>query len=234
MDIQKLKKIAAAKALESVQNNMRLGIGTGSTVNEFIRLLGERIADGLRITAVATSYYSEQLCRQFGVSITTLDEVSELDLCIDGADEIDPKMTLIKGKGGALLHEKIVASVSDEMLIIADETKMVKTLGACGVPIEVNPFGMNATCKAIEKVVNDLGHSGEIRLRMNGDIPFETDGGHFIFDAFLGSILNPKVLSDALLRVPGVVEHGLFLGFASRAIIAMADSTIKVLESSGN
>ncbi|MDD9329367.1 MAG: ribose 5-phosphate isomerase A, partial [Bartonella sp.] len=119
MDVQKLKKMAAAKALESVQDYMRLGIGTGSTVNEFIRLLGERIADGLRITGVATSYHSEHLCRQFGVPITTLDKISKLDLCIDGADEIDPKMILIKGRGGALLQEKIVASASDEMLIIA-------------------------------------------------------------------------------------------------------------------
>ncbi|AQX28114.1 MULTISPECIES: ribose-5-phosphate isomerase RpiA [unclassified Bartonella] len=234
MDIQKLKKIAAAKALEFVKDDMRLGIGTGSTVNEFIRLLGKRIADGLTITGVATSYYSEWLCRQFGVPVTNLEKISELDLSIDGADEIGPKMTLIKGRGGALLHEKIVASASREMLVIADETKMVKILGASGVPIEVNPFGMNTTCKAIEKVVNELGLSGKIKLRMNEDIPFETDGGHFIFDAFLGSIVDPKVLSDALLRVPGVVEHGLFLGVASRAIIAMADGTIKVLESGDN
>ncbi|AQX18252.1 ribose-5-phosphate isomerase [Bartonella sp. A1379B] len=234
MDIQKLKKMAAAQALEFVQDDMNLGIGSGSTVNEFIRLLGECITNGLRITGVATSYHSEHLCRQFGVPITTLDKISKLDLCIDGADEIDPQMSLIKGRGGALLHEKIVASASDEMFIIADETKMVKTLGTSGVPIEVNPFGMNATCKAIEKVVNNLGLSGEIKLRMNGDIPFETDGGHFIVDAFLGSILNPKELSDALLGVPGVVEHGLFLGFASRVIVAMADGTIKFLESSSN
>ncbi|CBI76542.1 Ribose 5-phosphate isomerase [Bartonella clarridgeiae 73] len=226
--------MAAAKALEFVQDDMRLGIGTGSTVNEFIRLLGEKIADGLRITGVATSYYSEWLCRQFGVPVTNLEKVSELDFCIDGADEIGPKMTLIKGGGGALLHEKIVASASREMLVIADETKMVKTLGASGVPIEVNPFGMNITCKAIEKVVKELGLSGKIKLRMNEDIPFETDGGHFIFDAFLGSIVDPKVLSDALLGIPGVVEHGLFLGVASRAIIAMADGTIKVLESDDN
>ncbi|WP_455482432.1 ribose-5-phosphate isomerase RpiA [Bartonella sp. B35(2025)] len=230
MKIQELKKIAAAKALEFVQDNMRIGIGTGSTTNEFIRLLGERVAGGLRVICVATSLHSEQLCRKFGIPITTLEQIPELDLDIDGADEIDPEITLIKGGGGALLHEKIVAAASRTMLVIADETKLVKTLGAFALPIEVNPFGVHTTRKAIEKVADDLGLSGEIILRMDGDNPFKTDGGHFIFDAFWGRILQPKLLSDALLRIPGVIEHGLFLGLASRAIIAMADGQIKVLE----
>ncbi|MGF7157821.1 ribose-5-phosphate isomerase RpiA [Bartonella heixiaziensis] len=230
MDVQQLKKMAAAKALEFVQNDMRLGIGTGSTANEFIRLLGERVADGLRVTGVATSLYSEQLCRKFGVPVATLEQMPELDLDIDGADEIGPEMTLIKGGGGALLREKIVATASRTMLVIADETKIVKTLGAFALPIEVNPFGMNATCRAIEKTAEDLGLSGEITLRMNGDNPFETDGGHFILDASLGRILQPKLLSEALLAIPGVIEHGLFLGLASRAVVAMADGQIKVLE----
>ncbi|WP_409361854.1 ribose-5-phosphate isomerase RpiA [Bartonella heixiaziensis] len=230
MDVQQLKKMAAAKALEFVQNDMRLGIGTGSTANEFIRLLGERVADGLRVTGVATSLYSEQLCRKFGVPVATLEQMPELDLDIDGADEIGPEMTLIKGGGGALLREKIVATASRKMLVIADETKIVKTLGAFALPIEVNPFGMNATYRAIEKAAEDLGLSGEITLRMNGDNPFETDGGHFILDASLGRILQPKLLSEALLAIPGVIEHGLFLGLASRAVVAMADGQIKVLE----
>ncbi|WP_208433071.1 ribose-5-phosphate isomerase RpiA [Bartonella taylorii] len=230
MNVQQLKKMAAVKALEFVEDGMRLGIGTGSTVNEFIRLLGKRVGDGLRVTGVSTSLYSEQLCRKFGVPISTLEQIPELDLDIDGADEIGPEMTLIKGGGGALLHEKIVASASRAMLIIADETKMVKRLGAFALPIEVNPFGMHTTRRAIKKVADDLGLSGEIALRMNGETPFETDGGHFIFDASWGCILQPKLLSDALLAIPGVVEHGLFLGLASRAIIAMADGQIKVLE----
>ncbi|ETS14250.1 ribose-5-phosphate isomerase A [Bartonella quintana JK 12] len=232
MNVQQLKKRAAAKALEFVQDDMRLGIGTGSTANEFIRLLGERVADGLRVTGVATSQYSEQLCRKFGVPITTLEQMPELDLDIDGADEIGPEMTLIKGGGGALWREKIVAAASRAMLVIADETKVVKTLGAFALPIEVNPFGMPATRRLIEKVADDLGLSGEIILRMNGENPFKTDGGHFIFDAFWGCILQPRLLSEALLAIPGVVEHGLFWGLASRAIVAMADGQIKVLESS--
>ncbi|WP_455466700.1 ribose-5-phosphate isomerase RpiA [Bartonella sp. B39] len=230
MDVQQLKKMAAAKALEFVQDNMRLGIGTGSTANEFIRLLGERVAEGLRVTGVATSRYSEQLCREFGVPTTTLEQMPELDLDIDGADEIGPEMTLIKGGGGALLREKIVATASRTMLVVADETKIVKTLGAFALPIEVNPFGMNATRRAIEKAAEDLGLSGEITLRMDGDNPFETDSGHFILDASLGCILQPKPLSEALLAIPGVIEHGLFLGLASRAVVAMADGQIKVLE----
>ncbi|AQX19581.1 ribose-5-phosphate isomerase RpiA [Bartonella sp. WD16.2] len=230
MDSQKLKKMAATKALEFVQDDMRLGIGAGSTVNEFIRLLGERVADGLRVVGVAASRYSEQLCIKYGVPITTLEQISELDLDIDGADEIGPNMALIKGGGGALLREKIVAAASRIMLVIADETKVVKTLGSFALPIEVNQFGMSATRKAIEKVADDLGFSGQIRLRMNGDVPFETDEGHFILDAFWGCIMQPKILSDALFEIPGVVEHGLFLGLASRSIIAMADGTIKILE----
>ncbi|WP_336294388.1 ribose-5-phosphate isomerase RpiA [Bartonella sp. CB169] len=230
MNVQQLKKMAAIKALEFVEDDMLLGIGSGSTVNEFIRFLGERIAGGLRVTGVATSLYSEQLCRKFGVPLTTLEQTPELDLDIDGADEIGPEMTLIKGGGGALLHEKIVASASRAMLVIADETKMVKTLGSFALPIEVNPFGLHTTCRSIEKVAYDLGLSGEVVLRMSGEKPFETDGGHFIFDAFWGCILQPKPLSDALLAIPGVIEHGLFLGLASRAIVAMADGQIKVLE----
>ncbi|GAA5099404.1 ribose-5-phosphate isomerase RpiA [Bartonella acomydis] len=230
MDVQQLKKMAALKALEFVEDGMRLGIGSGSTVNEFIRLLGERVTDGLCVTGVATSRYSEQLCRKFGIPTSTLEEIPELDLDIDGADEIGPEMSLIKGGGGALLYEKIVASASRAMLIIADETKVVKRLGAFALPIEVNPFGIHTTRKAIEKVASGLGLSGEIVLRMNGENPFKTDGGHFIFDAFWGCILQPKPLSDALLAIPGVVEHGLFLGLASRAIVAMADGQMKVLE----
>lgn len=225
-----MKKMAAVKALEFVGNDMRLGIGTGSTVNEFIRLLGERVVGGLHVIGVATSRYSEQLCHQCGVPITTLEQIPELDLTIDGADEISPEMTLIKGGGGALLHEKIVAAASRAMLVIADETKMVKKLGAFALPIEVNPFGISSTRRAIERTAGDLGLSGEIVLRMNGENPFETDGGHFIFDASWGCILQPKRLSDALLAIPGVVEHGLFLELASQAIVAMADGQIKVLK----
>ncbi|WP_336276859.1 ribose-5-phosphate isomerase RpiA [Bartonella sp. CB178] len=230
MDVQQLKKMAAAKALEFVQDGMRLGIGTGSTVNEFIRLLGKRVTDGFNVIGVATSGCSEQLCHEFGVPITTLEQVSELDLDIDGADEIGPKMTLVKGGGGALLREKIVAAASRSMLVIADETKLVKTLGGFGLPIEVSPFGVNVTRRAIEKIADSLGLSGEIVLRMNGKSPFETDGGHFILDAFWEHILQPKLLSDALFSVPGVVEHGLFLGLASRAVVAMEDGRVKILE----
>ncbi|ALE03880.1 ribose-5-phosphate isomerase RpiA [Bartonella ancashensis] len=231
MDAQELKKLAAAKALEFIQDGMQLGIGSGSTVNEFVRLLGERVAGGLRVMGVVTSRYSEQLCHQFGVPVTTLEKMPDLDLDIDGADEIDPHMALIKGGGGALLREKIVASASRSVLIIADETKLVRKLGAFPLPVVVNQFGVNVTRRAIEKVADDFGFSGKITLRMNGDNPFETDDNFFIFDVAFGYIAQPELLSAALYEIPGVVEHGLFLGVASRSIIAMATGDVQVSES---
>ena len=230
MDAQKLKIAAAAKALEFIDDGMRLGIGTGSTANEFIKLLAQRVEDGLKVIGVATSQRSEQLCRELNVPVTTLDEMPELDLAIDGADEIGPNMSLIKGGGGALLREKIVAAASQEMLVIADETKLVKNLGLFPLPIEVNPFGFCATKKAIEKATEKLNLSGEIVLRQYNGQNFVTDGGHFILDASFSHILEPELLSQTLFEIPGVVEHGMFLNLAKRSVIAMACGEIKILE----
>ncbi|MHC5308130.1 ribose-5-phosphate isomerase RpiA [Bartonella sp. LJL80] len=232
MNALELKKAAAAKALEFVQDGMRLGIGTGSTANEFIRLLAVRVSEGLKVTGVATSERSEQLCRELGVPVASLEELPELDLDIDGADEIGPQMALIKGGGGALLREKIVAAASSSMLVIADETKLVKTLGAFPLPIEVNRFGIGATKAAIEKMAERLGLSGAVVLRQKDEKPFVTDGGHYILDASFGRISKPEQLSEALFAIPGVVEHGLFLNLASRSVIAMSNGEIKVLEQS--
>lgn len=232
MNALELKKAAAAKALEFVQDGMRLGIGTGSTANEFIRLLAVRVSEGLKVTGVATSERSEQLCRELGVPVASLEELPELDLDIDGADEIGPQMALIKGGGGALLREKIVAAASSSMLVIADETKLVKTLGAFPLPIEVNRFGIGATKAAIEKMAERLGLSGAVVLRHKDEKPFVTDGGHYILDASFGRISKPEQLSEALFAIPGVVEHGLFLNLASRSVIAMSNGEIKVLEQS--
>lgn len=232
MDALELKKAAAKKALEFVKDGMKLGIGTGSTANEFIRLLAQRVKDGLDVVGVATSQRSQQLCLEHGVPVASFDDVSSLDLDVDGADEIGPNMALIKGGGGALLREKIVAYASTQMLVIADESKLVKTLGAFPLPIEVNSFGLNATKKAIESVAKRLGLGEEIRLRLKNDQPFITDGGHFILDASFGRISNPDIVSDALFAIPGVVEHGLFLNLAKRSVIAMANGAIKVLEES--
>lgn len=220
MDAREMKIKAAEAALTYVEDGMRLGIGTGSTAEEFVRLLAEKVANGFQITGVPTSERTARLCVELGVPLKSLDELPELDLTIDGADEVDSKLTLIKGGGGALLREKIVACASERMIVIADETKVVGTLGAFKLPIEVNPFGLAATRIAIERVAGKLGLSGDIILRASGDGPFQTDGGHFILDASFGRIPDAEALSDALNYIPGVVEHGLFINIASIAIIA--------------
>lgn len=226
---QKLKIEAAAKALDYVKDGMRLGIGTGSTTNEFIKLLAAQVSNGLRICAVPTSGQSHELCSQLHIPLATLEDVPELDLTIDGADEIGPNLSLIKGRGGALLWEKIVAAASKKMLVIADETKLVDKLGAFPLPIEVNQFGLTATHNAIEKAAHSLGLQGAITLRHTNNKPYITDGGHFILDAQFKVIDQPKILSDALVNIPGVVEHGMFLNMASNAIIASHDGRVIVL-----
>lgn len=223
MNARTLKIEAARVALEHVANGMRLGIGTGSTAEEFVRLLAEKVAAGMTIIGVPTSERTAALCHELGVPLSTLDETPELDLTIDGADEIDPELTLVKGGGGALLREKIVASASAAMVVIADESKMVETLGRFPLPIEVNPFGLKSTELAITRLAEGLGLKGPLTLRMTQGAPFVTDGGHFILDASFGRIPDPRALSNGLHAVPGVVEHGLFLGLAKTAIVAGAD-----------
>jgi ribose 5-phosphate isomerase A len=229
MDARELKIKAAALALDHVTDGMRLGIGTGSTAEEFIRLLAKKTAAGLRVTGVPTSERSATLCRELGVPLATLDELPELDLTIDGTDEIDPDFSLIKGGGGALLREKIVAAASAQMIVIADASKAVAKLGRFALPIEVNPFGLKATTIAVGKAASALGLSGPLGLRMRGAEPFVTDGGHLILDASFGLIPDATALSCALHAIPGVVEHGLFLNMATTAIIAGADD-IRILE----
>lgn len=229
MDTKTLKIKAAAAALVYVKDGMRVGIGTGSTAEEFIRLLAVKVAAGMSIVGVPTSERSAALCRELGVPLATLDELPELDLTIDGTDEIDGYFNLIKGGGGALLREKIVAGASKEMIVIADDSKLVSALGAFPLPIEVNKFGLMATKLAILKAMQTLGLAGDLKLRMAGDVPFITDGGHLILDASFGLIPNAEALSYALQAIPGVVETGLFIGMATRAILAGAGG-IRVLE----
>ncbi len=223
MDARTLKIKAAAEALTYVKDGMRLGIGTGSTAEEFVRLLAEKVAAGLDVIGVPTSERTAALCRELGVKLTTLEETPVLDLTIDGADEIGPELALIKGGGGALLREKIVAAASAQMLVIADESKNVEVLGRFPLPIEVNRFGLAATHIAIEKAAAALDLSGSVTLRMTGGEAFVTDGGHLILDASFGRIPDTRALSNALHAIPGVVEHGLFLGLARVAILAGAD-----------
>lgn len=220
MDAREMKIKAAEAALAHVEDGMRLGIGTGSTAEEFVRLLAEKVAGGLRVEGVPTSERTARLCLELGVPLKSLDELPELDLTIDGADELDSRLSLIKGGGGALLREKIVASASQRMIVIADESKVVDTLGAFKLPIEVNPFGLVATRIAIEKVASRLGLSGALELRASGDGIFMTDGGHYILDASFGRIPDADALASNLNNIPGVVEHGLFINIASLAVIA--------------
>lgn len=222
MDARQMKIQAAAEALKNVENGMRLGIGTGSTAEEFVRLLAEKVAEGMAVRGVPTSERTARLCLELGVPLNSLDELPELDLTIDGADEIDPKLQLIKGAGGALLREKIVAAASRRMIVIADESKVVETLGAGAypLPIEVNPFGMTATRIAVERLAERSGLAGDIAQRATNGTPFRTDGGHFILDASFGLIPDAEALANGLNTIPGVVEHGLFINLASLAIIA--------------
>lgn len=222
MDARQLKIEAAREALTHVTDGMKLGIGTGSTAEEFVRLLAVKVSEGFRVIGVPTSERTASLCQELGVPLSTLDETPELDLTIDGADEIDPELALVKGGGGALLREKIVAAASRQMLVIADTSKLVDTLGKFPLPIEVNPFGLKATTIAIRTAADALGLEGPINLRMTGTTPFVTDGGHFILDASFGRIPDTRALSDVLHAIPGVVEHGLFLGLADAAIVADA------------
>lgn len=220
MDARQMKIKAAEAALGYVEDGMRLGIGTGSTAEEFVRLLAEKVSAGLRIQGVPTSERTARLCLELGVPLKSLDELPELDLTIDGADEVDPQLRLIKGGGGALLREKIVAAASSRMIVIADDTKVVDVLGAFKLPIEVNTFGLVSTRIAVEKLAARHGLTGEIVVRSSGDGPFMTDGGHLILDASFGRIPDADALAHDLNAIAGVVEHGLFIGIASLAIIA--------------
>jgi ribose 5-phosphate isomerase A len=220
MDAKALKIEAARAALAHVEDGMRLGIGSGSTAEEFVRLLAERVTAGMKITGVPTSERTAALCTELGVGLSTLDETPELDLTIDGADEIDPELRLIKGGGGALLREKIVAAASARMIVIVDAAKFVPVLGAFPLPIEVVPFGLAATRRAIEAVAAELGLRGAIAPRAADGRAFVTDGGHYILDASFGRIGDPDRLAARLSTIPGVVEHGLFIGLASAAIVA--------------
>ena len=230
MGIEAQKRQAAALAVEWVQPGMRLGLGTGSTARHFVELLAERVAAGLDVVGVATSEATRADAERLGVPLTTLDETPALDLTVDGADEIAPDLSLIKGGGGALLHEKIVAAASARMVVIADEGKWVPMLGRFPLPIEVVAFGLAATRRAIEAAAAASGCPGKALLRRdNNGHAFVTDSGHWILDAMLGRIAEPSLLADRLSAIPGVVEHGLFIGTAQAAILA-GPAGVRVVE----
>ncbi|MGH6764422.1 MAG: ribose-5-phosphate isomerase RpiA [Bradyrhizobium sp.] len=230
MNMDDLKRQAAARALEQVRDGMRLGLGTGSTAKHFVELLGERVRAGLDIIGVPTSETTRADAERCGIRLTTLDDIDRLDLTVDGADEIDPALNVIKGGGGALLREKIVAAASDRMIVIADESKSVESLGRFPLPVEVIPFGLAATRRALAEAFAECGVSGQMVLRQGGDgHVFVTDGGHWIVDAHLGRIADPPRLARSLNAIPGVVEHGLFIGLVGVAMLA-GPKGIRVVE----
>jgi len=219
-----LKRQAAAMALTQVQSGMRLGLGTGSTARHFVDLLGARVAEGFDCLCVPTSEVTAAQARALNIPLTDLDTIDILDITVDGADEIDPGLNLIKGAGGALLREKIVAAASDSMIVIADGSKLVPKLGRFPLPVEVNRFGLGATRHAIAAVMARHGAEGELRLReTTPGTPYVTDGAHLILDAFFGRISQPEALSRDLLDIPGVVQHGLFLKMCKTAYVATPD-----------
>lgn len=224
------KRAAAEAAMAEIRPGMRVGLGTGSTAHHFVDLVGAAVAAGLQITAVPTSEVTAAQAAALGIPLTDLEATPELDLTVDGADEIGPGLALIKGAGGALLREKIVAAASARMIVIADRSKLVTTLGAFALPIEVNPFGLGATRRRVEAVMLAFGATGALSQRLrNGADPYVTDGGHYILDACFGRISDPEALAAALMDIPGVVEHGLFLGLCRRAYVAGPDG-VEVLD----
>lgn len=226
-----LKRAAAAEALGEVRSGMRLGLGTGSTAWHFVDLLGEKVRNGFDVLCVPTSEVTAEQARSNGIPLSDLDTLDRLDLTVDGADEIDPALNLIKGGGGALLREKIVAAASAEMIVIADASKVVPALGRFPLPVEVNRFGLGATRRAVRRVLDRHGAQGELRLRgEETGQAFVTDGGHLILDAFFGRISQPEALSKDLLDIPGVVQHGLFLGMCSKAYIATPNGVERLLK----
>lgn len=219
---EELKRVAAARALDEVASGMRLGLGTGSTVAHFLDLLGEALASGrlADVVGVPTSEWTAGRARALGIPLTTLEDTPELDLCVDGADEVDPALDLVKGLGGALLREKIVAGASRRFVVMVDASKEVDRLGTrAPLPVEVVPFGWTVHRRAMEEV----GGNPVLRTHRD-DMPFLTDNGNFIVDLhFRSGIDDPRQVEAVLRRRPGIVDTGLFLGMASLVVVAAPD-----------
>ncbi len=233
MSVTEQKARAAEAALAYVEDGMILGLGSGSTAEIFVRLLGERIkAEGIRVQGVPTSGATEAAAEAAGVPLIPVEHAQRIDVTVDGADEVDGRFRLIKGGGGCLLREKIIADASDLMIVVVDETKLVARLGAFPLPIEVEPFGFTITAK---KVFDALRRAGvkqpDVTLRRRGDglEPFVTDGGHYILDCACAEIPEPELAAAELIDLPGVIEHGLFIDLA-RIVIVGEERRARVME----
>lgn len=222
------KYVCALRAAQMVKSGMKVGLGTGSTAYWLVKHLGQMVREeGLKIQGVPTSTRTKDLAISEGIEIITLDEAGWLDLTIDGADEFDAEFTLIKGGGGAHLQEKVVAMASDKMVVIADASKRVDSLGAFPLPVEILKFGANATQKLVGQVLTDLGyHEIDMSIRAVDGTPFETDEGNVVLDLKMGAITDPSALSTALNQLPGVVENGLFINICQAVIVGNADGSV--------
>ena len=227
--IDKAKFVAARRAADLVEDGMRVGLGTGSTAAWLVRCLGEMVReDGLKFRGVPTSTRTADLARSVGIDVVSLEDARWLDLTIDGADEFDYDLNLIKGGGGALLQEKIVATASDHMVVIADAAKGVDALGAFPLPVEVIPFGWQTTQALIEETLVSMDVMGRAAtLRMNGHLPYLTDEGNRILDLHLGRIGNPRQVAMVLNQIPGVVENGLFIDICDTVVIGYGDGRVE-------
>lgn len=227
--IDQAKFVAAKQATRYVKSGMKVGLGTGSTAAWLVQCLGEMVRDeGLKIKGVPTSTRTAELARDVGIEVISLDEARSLDVTIDGADEFDANLNLIKGGGGALLQEKIVATASDRMVVIADVSKQVETLGAFPLPIEVIPFGWQTTKMLVEEALIGMDVLGRTTsLRMNGDAAFTTDEGNMIIDLHLNRIGQARPLAQMLNQIPGVVENGLFLDICDLVVVGYGDGRVE-------
>ena len=217
------KQTAARAAVQLVESGSVVGLGSGSTSAFAVRFLAERVREGLKIVGIPTSLQTQHLAEQLGIPLTTLDEHPLIDIDIDGADEIDPQLNLIKGGGGAFLREKIVASVSRRFVVIGDSAKQVSRLGKFPLPVEVIPFAQSL----IKPQIEALGASVALRQYAYGN-PYVTDEGHHILDCTFGEIADPTALAQKLCTMPGVVEHGLFIGMAEIAMIGKDGSVVQI------
>ncbi len=222
---EKMKQTAGEYAVKFIQPGMIIGIGTGSTVYYFIKALGKKVAAGFEVKGVPTSRKTEELARQNGIALIDLNDVPLIDLAIDGADEVDSNLQLIKGGGGSLLQEKMIAAASKQLIIIADAGKAVERLGKFPLPIEVIPYGWKQTAKHIQQL-----NCNEIVLRQKEGNPFISDHGHYILDCHFDKIDNAALLSQQLNAIPGVVENGLFINMASIAVFGNEDGTVRLAE----
>ena len=221
-----IKELVGTQAAELVQSGMTIGIGTGTTMEWMIKALGKKVNSGLEIRAVSTSQASNELAAQFNIPLIELNDAAKIQLAVDGADEIDPQLQLIKGGGGALFQEKMVAAAAEEFVVIADHTKLVDQLGSYPLPVEVMIFNWKQVDKQLAKLI---GKPQQLRLKKDGS-PFVTDHGNYIIDISFGVIDNPDELNQALHAIPGIIETGLFLGMAGKALIGYPDGQTEWLE----